>query len=475
MLPIDVVGQSFMLRMAPKNQASPMLVSRSAIAVLIAGGLITMMLTMITWSMTRTRRRAVDMARAMTSSIRQSEQRQRVLALQAASASKAKSAFLANMSHEIRTPMTAILGYADLLGDLIRLKNEGEEYGEAVQAIQRSGRHLTMIINDVLDLSKIESGKLEVEHEAFPVVDMVREVYTTLRMNAERRGIDLGVSFETSFPTELFGDAYRIRQILINLVGNAIKFTEEGSVTISLRQQSDYVCFSVIDTGVGIGAEHMETLFDAFQQLDNSHTRSHEGTGLGLTISQHLAHLMGGSIDVESTPGEGSVFTLRIPRDCPSGVREISSLAEEQDSLGGGEESLRVDEPVQRPTVVLLAEDGIDNQRIIAHIIRKGGYEIEIVGNGQEAIDRYEREPDRFGLILMDMQMPVLDGYGAVRLLRERGHGVPIVALTAHALQGSREACLEAGCDEYVSKPIDRAQLYEVIRGLLNRRGRRAA
>ncbi|MCA9277166.1 MAG: CHASE domain-containing protein [Phycisphaerales bacterium] len=474
---IDVIGQSFMLRLSPKSTASMIFASRPSIAVLISGGLITALLTSITWSMTRTRRRAVDMARAMTSSIRQSEQRQRVLALQAASASKAKSAFLANMSHEIRTPMTAILGYADLLGDLIRLNNEGEEYSEAVQAIQRSGKHLTMIINDVLDLSKIESGKLEVEHEEFPVVDMVREVYTTLRMNAQRKGIELRVRFETPFPTQLYGDAYRIRQILINLVGNAIKFTRAGSVTISLKRAGGYVCFGIVDTGVGIAEQDQELLFEAFTQLDNSHTRSHEGTGLGLTISQHLAHLMGGSISVESELGRGSVFTLSIPGDCPGGVREITSLDEDDtiDSLDA--EALLADRGSgqRRPAVVLLAEDGVDNQRIIAHLIRKAGYEIEIVNNGQEALDQFEREPDRYGVILMDMQMPLLDGYEATRLLRDRGHSVPIVALTAHALQGSREACLEAGCDEYVSKPIDRVRLYAVIEQLISGSRKRAA
>ncbi|MBO6739152.1 MAG: CHASE domain-containing protein [Phycisphaerales bacterium] len=472
MLRTKFIDNEFVLTVVPRVSPNAWISSRASIAVLIAGGLLSALFTTITWSLTRTRRKAVELAGEMTKSIRQSEQRQRVLALQATSASKAKSDFLANMSHEIRTPMTAILGYADVLGDLVQVDDHGEEYSEAVYSIQRSGKHLMMIINDVLDLSKIESGKFTIDRGPCEVIDTVREVYTTMRMNAMRKGLGFSVEFETEFPELLISDAYRLRQILINLVGNAIKFTEEGSVEIRLRDDGERVRFSVIDTGVGISDGQIDQLFDPFQQLDNSSTRSHEGTGLGLTISQHLAHLLGGEIVVESLPGEGSEFTLLLPRECPAGVRMRDSIESEG---AHPEDAAAPDVEVRRRGVVLLAEDGADNQRLIAHLLRKVGYEIEIVSNGQEAIDRYLANRERFELILMDMQMPVLDGYSATRQLRELGCSLPIIALTAHALQGSRNECLDAGCDEYVSKPIDRAYLYKTLDDFAAGRGRDAA
>ena len=462
------------LGITSRSKSSIWLESKGTIAVLIAGALLTVMLTVITWSLTRTRRKAMELARVMTSSIRQSEQRQRVLALQAASANKAKSEFLANMSHEIRTPMTAILGYADVLGDLVRLHQQDEEYSEAVRSIQRSGRHLMMIINDVLDLSKIESGKLEVEKEPCAILEIVREVYTTLRMGAMRKGLDFNVTFDTPMPEQVVSDAYRLRQVLLNLVGNAIKFTEFGSIEIVLHDSGDDLRFSVIDTGVGIPDTDIDVLFDPFHQLDTSVCRMHEGTGLGLTISQHLANLMGGEILVGSEMGVGSVFTLVIPRECPKDVAIHRSLSEP----GADTSEDRDDEQSSAdllPGMVLLAEDGEDNQRLISHLLKRAGYDFEIVSNGQEAVDRCAQNPDRYDLVLMDMQMPVLDGYSATRQLREQGYRVPIIALTAHALDGARQACIDAGCDEYVAKPIDRETLYSVMAMCLGRDRRNAA
>ncbi len=473
MLNTRFVDNEFVLTVVPVDQTNVWLASRASIAVLIAGGLLSALFTTITWSLTSTRRRAVNLARDMTSSIRQSEQRQRVLALQATSANKAKSDFLANMSHEIRTPMTAILGYADVLGDLIRLHEQNEDYAEAVHSIQRSGKHLMMIINDVLDLSKIESGKFSIDRSICDIVDTVREVYTTMRMNAMRKGLDLRVEFASAVPEQIITDAYRVRQILINLVGNAIKFTDAGSVRIVLDVIDDELRFSVMDTGVGIDAGSIEQLFDPFQQLDNSSNRMHEGTGLGLTISQHLATLLGGTIRVESVPGEGSTFTLIIPRECMDDVEYVDTLEPTPNTdtnrvtRGAGSDG-------SNHGMILLAEDGADNQRLIAHLIRKGGYEIEIVSNGQEAVNRFAGNPDRFDLILMDMQMPELDGYDATRTLREMGCTIPIIALTAHALQGSRAECLDAGCDEYLSKPIDREKFYATLRAYIAQ-GRRDA
>ncbi len=467
-----LIDADYLLHVSPKVQPNVWLSSRASVAVLIAGGLLSALITTITWSLTRTRRKAVELARDMTSSIRQSERRQRVLALQATSANKAKSDFLANMSHEIRTPMTAILGYADMLDDLVREERQGEDYREAVHSIQRSGKHLMMIINDVLDLSKIESGKFSIDRSMCDIIDTIREVYTTMRMNAYRKGLDLSVEFDTDFPSQVVTDAYRVRQVLINLVGNAIKFTDKGSVRIVLSDDGESLRVSVIDTGVGIEQESLGQLFNPFEQLDNSSNRSHEGTGLGLTISLHLAQLLDGQIDVESEPGAGSTFTLVLPRECVEDVSLVSSLSrvEEADLERG-----RVAHRSTNQGVVLLAEDGADNQRLIAHMLRKGGYEIEIVSNGQEAVNRYIGNRDRFDLILMDMQMPVLDGYGATRALRDMGCTIPIVALTAHALEGSRAECLDSGCDEYLTKPIDRDKFYATIGRFVDRHRRGAA
>ncbi|MFG0300293.1 MAG: CHASE domain-containing protein [Phycisphaerales bacterium JB047] len=461
-LPMYISSSRFILSVSPKDAKGIWLQSRSTIAVFITGMFLTLMLTTITWTLTQTRRKAVVLAKGMTSSIRQSEQRQRVLALQAASANKAKSEFLANMSHEIRTPMTAILGYADVLGDLVRLHQQDEDYSEAVQSIRRSGKHLMRIINDVLDLSKIESGKLEVEHEPCALIEAVREVYTTMRMNAMRKGLEFRVVFDTPMPEIVRTDAYRVRQILINLIGNAVKFTEQGTVDVVLSDDGEHLHFSVVDSGVGISNADISRLFDPFEQLDTSVSRMHEGTGLGLTISQHLAHLMDGEIVVGSEVGVGSVFTLVIPRDCPKGVRMIDELDQhpvEMTPLPQRVES----ETVETGGMILLAEDGKDNQRLLAHLLRRAGYRFEIANNGQEAIDIFLKNPDQFDLVLMDMQMPVLDGYSATRQLRRMGYTLPVIALTAHALDGAREDCIEAGCSEYVAKPINRDHLFSVI------------
>ena len=475
-IPLIIENLTLNLHVAPKQQASFWLASRGTVAVLIAGSMLTAMLTTITWSITRTRRKAMDLAQGMTHSIRKSEQRQRLLALQAAGANRAKSEFLANMSHEIRTPMTAILGYAEVLDDLNEQHEQDAEYIEAVQSIQRSGKHLLMIINDVLDLSKIESGKLEIEHEACAIVEAVGDVYSTMRHGAHRKGIDLSVQFETPIPETIMGDAYRIRQILLNLVGNAVKFTKSGSVKMVLSADEQHVWIAVRDTGAGIPESKIEGLFDPFEQLDSTVSRSHEGTGLGLTISQHLATLMGGEISADSRLGEGSVFTLGLVKDCPAGTKTIEAF----DGFASQREPV-AEQPIQeRPEaecvgdagsgMILLAEDGKDNQKLITHLLKRAGYLVEVVKNGREAVEVFCYDPKKFALILMDMQMPIMDGYSATRRLRELGHRVPIVALTAHALDGAREQCIEAGCDEYMPKPIDRDELYAVISDQIRRR-----
>jgi signal transduction histidine kinase/ActR/RegA family two-component response regulator len=467
-IPLELKNLSLVMSVSPKDAPIEWFVSRGSIAVLVAGFLLTGLLTAITWSVTRTKSKAIGIARSMTSSIRQSEHRQRALAVQADSANRAKSEFLANMSHEIRTPMTAILGYAELLGEHAE-RDVDEDRSEAVDAIQRSGKHLMTIINDVLDLSKIESGKLNVDIEPFPVLEAVRDVHAALLNGAASKGVELSVEFATGIPDRIHTDGYRIRQILLNLIGNAIKFTPTGSVRVILEADDERICFSVKDTGMGIHPTDIEGLFDPFEQLDSSATRRHEGTGLGLTISRRLARLLGGDITVESHEGNGSTFTLTIPANRLPDAQLVRALPR----VNGTVQSSRVERDGDSGRLVghvLLAEDGVDNQKLITRILRKAGLSVDVVENGQEAIDILSHE-HWFDVVLMDMQMPVVDGYSAVRELRARGVDVPIVALTAHAMDGARQECLDAGCDAYATKPIEREKLFAILRGLLGERG----
>ncbi len=464
-IPLEFENLSLVMCVVPKHTPPLWLSTRSSVAVLIAGFLLTGIFTLITWGITRTKSRAIRMAHSMTRSIRQSEHRQRALALEAEAANKAKTEFLANMSHEIRTPMTAILGYSEILEEHVDAEtNEG--CMEAIDAIQRSGNHLMRIINDVLDLSKIESGKLGVDIGACPILEAVSDVYAAMQVSASQKGIKFGVEFANPIPTRVHTDGYRIRQILLNLIGNAIKFTQEGSVRLVLESDNQHIRFSVKDTGMGIPEADIEGLFDPFEQLDSSLTRRHDGTGLGLTISRHLAQMLGGDIDVVSQKGVGSSFTLSIPANC----LPDSAFASELPRVNRGEVD-RVSRLDARADLfsgrVLLAEDGVDNQKLISRILCKAGLRVDVVENGQQAID-YLCCEHSYDLVLMDMQMPVVDGYAAVREVRRRGIDIPIIALTAHAMDGAREDCLRAGCSAYATKPIDREELFAIIRTILD-------
>ena len=378
-------------------------------------------------------------------------------------ANQSKSAFLANMSHEIRTPMTAILGYADLLlDDEMQL---GDEARRLLEIVRRNGGHLLDVLNDILDLSKIEAGRLEVELIPTSLVHIVSEIASLMRVRADEKGIALEVAFETPIPSEVLSDPTRIRQAIVNLLGNAIKFTERGSVRVrvSYDPELEGAHIEVRDTGIGIAPEKRSNLFRAFEQADSSITRRFGGTGLGLAITKRIAVLLGGDCSVESEPGRGSAFTFSLKAQPTPGARllrvfgEAELHRETRRTSGAGE---------RIAARILLAEDGPDNQRLISMMLRKAGAEVHLVENGQMAIERAQRES--FDLILMDMAMPVMDGYTAARSLRARGVAVPIVALTAHALAGEREKCLEAGCNAYLTKPIDRYDLLASIRSLLD-------
>jgi len=385
-------------------------------------------------------------------------------------ANQSKSAFLANMSHEIRTPMTAILGYADLLLD--EEMKLGDEARRLLEIVRRNGGHLLDVLNDILDLSKIEAGRIEIERIPTSLVHIVSELASLMRVRADEKGIALEVAFETPIPSEVLSDPTRIRQAVMNLLGNAIKFTERGSVRIALRWEPEHESASVVvrDTGIGIAPEKRATLFRAFEQADSSITRRFGGTGLGLAITKRIAHLLGGECSVDSEPGRGSTFTLTLRAPPTRDSRMLTTFGEAELRRDVGRPSATAEKIRAR---ILLAEDGPDNQRLISMMLRKAGAEVSLVENGEMAIDR--AASGHFDLVLMDMAMPVMDGYTAARELRRRGVDVPIVALTAHALAGEREKCLEAGCNAYLTKPIDRAALLASIRVLLDARAKPAA
>ncbi len=400
-------------------------------------------------------------------------------------ANRTKSEFLANMSHEIRTPMTAIVGFSEMLkdelGGLFERSSLTDDpraaaIQDAVQTVERNGHFLLDIINDILDLSKIEAGQLEIERRACNVDDLLTSIDSLLRLRAESKGVTFEIRRVGQLPARVFTDDDRLRQVLVNLLTNAVKFTDAGSVRMEVRYlpadstAGPHIQFDVIDSGIGMSAEHIARAFQPFQQADTSTTRRFGGTGLGLTISRRLAEALGGDVTiVTSAPGRGThvraVFATRDESDIGTPAAREPAGNRDADHEPG---------PADRPAQILLVEDGPDNRALITHYLRKAGFTCEIAENGQVAVDKVlQRGADQppIDLVLMDMQMPVMDGYTATRTLREAHFGGPIVALTAHAMSGDREQCIAAGCDDYVAKPIKRAHLLDVIHRHLQRAG----
>ena len=423
-------------------------------------------------SVARTEANLQNYAVALESSNRALEEFSRA----AQAANLAKSEFLANMSHEIRTPMTAILGYADMLCDQV---SELESL-EAIRTIRRNGEHLLDIINDILDLSKIEADRLEVEQIECSPFDLLSDVRSLMQVRADDGHLELTVRNEGPLPETIVTDPRRLRQVLINLVGNAIKFTLEGRVEVVARliarDGESLLAFDVVDSGIGMDRDQMERLFQPFTQADSSMSRRFGGTGLGLTISKRLVEMLGGEIHVESQPGRGSRFTFTVRTGPLEGVAMLSdevapteirheALAG-QSSSAGGQTATRGGAPAATDLTgvrVLLAEDGPDNQRLISFLLTKAGAEVVVVDNGKKAVEEILAKRQPLDVVLMDMQMPVLDGYGATQQLRRLGYRGPVVALTAHAMSGDRAKCQAAGCDEYLTKPIDRRQLLATV------------
>lgn len=397
-------------------------------------------------------------------------------------ANESKSQFLANMSHEIRTPMTAILGFADTLREHGNREKAPQERLDAIETIRHNGQHLLTLINDILDLSKIEAGKMEMELIRFSPITLIAEVQSLMQMRALDKDLSFEIEFDGAIPEYIESDPTRVRQILTNVIGNAIKFTESGGVKVVLRVvESDsgaqMIEFDVVDTGIGMSEEQIGRLFQAFSQADTSTTRKFGGTGLGLNISGQLVTMLGGTIAVESAEGQGSVFRTIIPTRSPRGMRMIEDPASMLSvrSRWNVEEASEV---IRLDARVLLVEDGKDNQNLISYVLNKAGATVSIVENGELSLDAAldaQSAGKPFDVILMDMQMPVMDGYDATRTLRARGYTRCIIALTAHAMAEDRRKCIKAGCDEFVSKPIDRVGLVRLIAQYTDGRDERAS
>jgi PAS domain S-box-containing protein len=423
------------------------------------------------------RKRAEEQLEQHAAALEGRERDMEELCRAAEAANRAKSAFLANMSHEIRTPMTAILGFADVMQQEGQCRTICPQFencptrqrnAEHVQIIRTNGRYLLSLIDEILDLSRIEAGKLDIQTESCSPTELLNDVLAALRPRAEAKNVSLETAFPEPIPATIVTDGVRLRQVLANLVGNAIKFTEVGGVRVVTRLRSEAgqprLQFDVIDTGIGMTDAQIERAFEPFIQADTSATRKYGGTGLGLAISRRLAGLLGGDISVTSTPGEGSVFRLTVATGPLEGVPMIDASRSLPPEPEPSHEQPR-GAPDKLDCRVLLAEDGPDNQRLIRFILEKAGARVELAKNGRIAVEMAAAARDAgkpFHLILMDMQMPVMDGYEATRRLRRAGHTGPIVALTAYAMKGDREKCLAAGCNHYLAKPIQPNALREL-------------
>lgn len=372
-------------------------------------------------------------------------------------ANETKSNFLANMSHEIRTPLGVILGFSELIMDPTTTEKEKID---AINAIRRNGEQLSKIIDEILDLSKVEAGRMDLEKSEMSIVDLLNTVKAFMSLPAKDKGINLKFKVKNKIPTKVYSNATRLQQILVNLIGNAIKFSKEGEVSVTTSYE--YVSgkprlnVAVKDSGPGLSAPQIENLFQPFTQVDTSMTRKHGGTGLGLALSRKLARALGGDVSVtESKPGEGCTFVVTVLAECPPNTVFVSGIAKSQLT----EKIKTVGQSPLKGFNVLLVEDSVDNQWVISKFLTTAGANVEVANNGVEGVDK--AMSGTHDIVLMDIQMPELDGYGAISLLRKKGYPKPIIALTAHGMVEDRQKCLEIGSNSHLTKPIDRNILIE--------------
>lgn len=380
--------------------------------------------------------------------------RANMMAEEALTANRAKSEFLANMSHEIRTPLNAVIGFTDLLA-LEQLTDEQNSY---VEIVCEAGKSLLALINDILDFSKIEAGKLQPELSYCSLREFLDNIESLMRPNAKTKGLEFEIITSINLPKMIFTDATRLRQCLINLLSNAFKFTENGYVFLKISTENnagkDWIRFDVEDSGIGIAPEKLGLIFESFSQADGSTTRKYGGTGLGLAITRSLSRLLGGGVTVKSTVGQGSVFTIVVPAGLDVKLEETLETRPAQTQP-------KVSSRQKYSGRVLVAEDNISNQKLTKVLLEKMGFEVVICGNGEEAVKKACSET--FDIILMDMQMPVMNGYKAATVLRHKSITTPIIAVTANAMKGDANKCIDAGCDNYLAKPIHYDALHDII------------
>jgi len=366
-------------------------------------------------------------------------------------ATQAKDEFLASMSHELRTPLSSIIGNSELLKE----REQDEDKQQIIQSIERSGRGQLALVNDILDMSKIQSGKFDIDEHPYDLSLLLTDLEQTFSTQARNIGLKFIVVQEKPEVMELLGDVQRVQQILMNLMSNGLKFTDKGEVRLTVSVQEGVLVFQVKDSGIGMSPEVLQRLFRSFQQADSSISRRFGGTGLGLYISQNLAGLMDGKIEVSSEEGVGSTFTLTLPYQ--QSDRPVKSTVEKEKQLVSNE---------QIAGHVLIAEDTPELQLLERRILEGVGVTVTVANNGEEAVELSKSHS--FDLILMDMQMPVMDGIEATREIRAAGNTIPIIALTANVMQAHRDAFNAAGCDDFLGKPINRQKLLQLLKGYIS-------
>ncbi len=381
-----------------------------------------------------------------------------ILTRKAKVANNAKSEFLANMSHEIRTPMNGIVGMLTLALN----KEREEKIREYLTIAKTCADNLLNLINDILDISKVESGKLAIEIIDCNVDEILSVINSSMRPSALEKGIGFDVVLKTDVPEQIKTDPTRLNQCLVNLVGNAVKFTETGGVTVELSLKEmggkPFVRFDVVDTGIGIPVDQQKSIFDKFMQADSSTTRKHGGTGLGLAITKQLTELLGGDLTLTSEPGKGSTFSVIIPANIDIASATMISnnkWCKKEQKVGPS------DEINNAAGKILVVEDDFASQQVILGMLEETNLQAEIANNGIEAVNKVTS--GSYDLIFMDMQMPNMNGYDATKIIREKGYTLPIIALTAYAMKGDEEKCLNVGCDAYLPKPVDAEKLFETL------------